>query len=421
MGDHLARHGWTRSGAGASTRCYGLVVPESRKTVIAGIVLSVLLVPAACASGPVAGGGVPAAPTASVPANPPRPASCAPAPPADPLSDQGWLGLLAATPDDVALVVDDGRGAPDSVVSHAPERPMPLASAVKIVHVAAYGRAVAEGRTDPDEPVRVADWERWYLPADGGAHIASLDALGIPRTERGVAADPERTVPLSSLVAVMVQQSDNAAADYLRDRLGDRALVDAAAAGGWLDLDLPSELGAQLALVRPREAPPLTAPRAERGPAELALARRYAADPAFRLDSQRRLAELAADTEAYLLESERWALSTSTGSAAQVAGLWRALIGGSFGPGADVARAHLEWGGPRPDGQVRAFKGGSFPGVGTMALGIRRPDGSVGIGVLLGRGFAPTADPTAVGLAQTRLLAASLEDPADRARVLCLA
>ncbi|HSK58246.1 MAG TPA: hypothetical protein VK935_04255 [Actinomycetospora sp.] len=98
-----------------------------------------------------------------------------------------------------------------------------------------------------------------------------------------------------------------------------------------------------------------------------------------------------------------------------------AVVGGSFGPGAEVARAQLEYLGPRPDGQVRAFKGGSYPGVGTMALSIRRPDGSVGIGVLLADGFAPTADLAAVGLAQARLLAASLEGPADRAPVLCVA
>lgn len=398
-------------------------MPESRKSIIAGLALAiVLIVPAACSRQPEAGdGGTGEVPAASVPVNPPRPATCAPAPAADPLTDSGWLGILAVQPDDVALVVDDGRGAPDSVVSHAPDRPMPLASAVKIVHAAAYGRAVAEGRLRPDEPVRVGDWERWYLPADGGAHLASLDLLGIPRTELGLAADPERTVTLSSLVAAMIQQSDNAATDYLRDRLGDQALIEAAAAGGWRDLDVPSELGAQLAFVHPQEAPPLTAPRVERGPVELALARRYAADPAFRTQSQVRLNELAADTEAYLLESERWAASTSAGTAAQLAGLWRAVISGSFGPGADVARAALEYGGPRPDGQVRAFKGGSFPGVGTMALSIRRPDGSVGVGVLLGRGFAPTADVTAVGLAQMRLLAAALEDPMDRARVLCFA
>jgi hypothetical protein len=398
-------------------------VPESRKSVIAGLVLAaVLLVPAACAQEPEAGdGGTGGVPAASVPANPPRPADCAPAPTADPVSDEGWLGLLAAQPEDVALVVDDGRGAPDSVVSHAPERPMPLASAIKIVHVAAYGRAVAEGRLDPDEPVRLADWDRWYLPSDGGAHIATLDLLGIPHDPVGNATDPQRTVALSSLVAGMVGQSDNAAADYLRDRLGDQALVDAAAAGGWRDLDVPSILGGQLALVRPQEAPPLTAPRAERRAAELALARRYAADPTFRQDSIRRLEAQAADVEASLLESERWADGTPAASAAQTAGLWRAVIGGSFGPGAEVARAQLEYLGPRPDGQVRAFKGGSYPGLGTMALSIRRPDGSVGIGVLLGNGFAPTADLAAVGLAQARLLAASLEDPAERARVLCLA
>ncbi|MHC1563453.1 serine hydrolase [Actinomycetospora sp. C-140] len=382
------------------------------------VLAAALVLPAACASGASGEGPGTTVPAASVPTNPPRPADCARAPAADPTTAGGWLGLLAAKPDDVGLVVDDGRG---TVVSHAADRPMPLASAAKVVHVAAYGRAVAEGRLNPDEPVRVGDWENWYLAADAGAHAQALDVLGIPR--RGVvgAVDPNRTVTVQQMVASMVQVSDNAAADWLRERLGDQALVDAAAAGGWYGLDLPSELGAQLALVRPREAPPVTAPRAERGAAELALARRFAADPAFRDDSRRRLVAQAADTEAYLLESERWARSTSTGSSEQVAGLWRALISGTFGAGANVARAELEYAGPRPDGQVRAFKGGSFPGIGTMALSVRRPDGTLGIGVLLGRGFRPTADLTEVGLAQLRFLAGAVEDPAERSRVLCSA
>ena len=384
-----------------------------------GALAAALLLPTACSSSDQAGGDTAqAVPAASVPANPPRPGDCAPAPGAAPTSAAGWLGLLASTPDDVSVVVDDGRGA---VVSHAPDRPMPLASAVKIVHTAAYGRAVAEGRLNPDEPVRVGDWENWYLAADAGAHAMALDALGIPRHGLVGATDPNRTVTLQQLVASMVQFSDNAATDYLRERLGDQALIDAAAAGGWRDLDVPSELGAQLALIRPDEAPPVTAPRAERAPVEIALARRFASDPAFREDSRRRLEARAADVEAYLLESEQWARSTATGSAAQVAGLWRAVIGGSFGAGADVARTQLEYGGPRPDGQVRSFKGGSFPGVGTMTLSVRRPDGTLGIGVLLGRGFPPTSDLTEVGAAQLRFLARAVEDPAERSRVLCLA
>jgi beta-lactamase class A len=393
---------------------------EFRKSGITALALALavaLALPAACST--TAQDADPAAvPAASVPANPPRPTECAPPPAADPTTADGWLGLLATAPDDVALVVDDGRGA---VVSHAPDRPMPLASALKVVHVAAYARAVAERRLDPDEQVRVGDWERWYLPSDGGAHVQARQILGIPGTGLGTAVDPERTVTLAQMVASMVQVSDNAAADHLRDRLGDRALVDAAAAGGWKDLDLPSELGAQLALVRPEEAPPLTAPRAERAPVEIALARRYANDPAFRADSQRRLLAQAQDVEAYTVESARWARSTSQGSAEQVAGLWRALVGGSFGAGADVAREELEYAGPRPDGEVRAQKGGSFPGVGTMAVSIRRPDGSIGIGVLLGRGFTASTPLIPVGRAQQRLLVPALEDPAARSRVLCSA
>ena len=384
-----------------------------------GALAVALLLPTACSSSPEPGGAPPEVPAASVPANPPRPADCGPAPAASPTSPDGWLGLLATTPDDVATVVDDGRG---SIVSHAAERPMPLASAVKIVHVAAYGRAVADGRLNPDEPIRLADWEAWYLPSDGGAHVQALDALGIPRDPAtGLAADPQRTVPLSTMVAAIVQFSDNAATDYLRERLGDDALVEAAAAGGWQDLDVPSELGSQLALVRPQEAPPVTAPRAERAPVEIALARRYASDPAFREDSQRRLVAQAADIEAYLLESERWAESTAVGSAAQLAGLWRAVISGSFGPGADVARAQLEVGRPRPDGQVRAAKGGSFPGIGTMVLSVRRADGSLGIGVVLGRGLGATADLAEIGTAQLRFLARAVEEPSERSRVLCVA
>lgn len=380
--------------------------------------LAVALIVPACSSAPPDAQAAALPPVATVPANPPRPADCAPAPAADPTSADGWLGIMAATPGDVGLVVDDGRG---SVVSHAPDAQMPVASAAKIVHVAAYGRAVAEGRLRPDEQVRVGDWENWYLASDGGAHATALDLLGIPRNGLQGAVDPNRTVTLQQMVTSMVQASDNAAADYLRDRLGDRALIDAAASGGWQDFDVPSELGAQLALVRPQEAPPLSAPRSVRGPAELAMAQRFASDPAYREDSRQRLLALAQDVEVYVLESERWARATSTGSAVQLAGLWRAVISGSFGAGADVARGELEVAGPRPDGQVRAFKGGSFPGVGTVALSIRRPDGTIGVGVLLGRGFRPTTDPNEVGIAQLRLVASALEEPAARSRVVCLA
>ena len=56
-----------------------------------------------------------------------------------------------------------------------------------------------------------------------------------------------------------------------------------------------------------------------------------------------------------------------------------------------------------------------------MALSVRRPDGSLGIGVVLGRGLGATADLAEVGAAQLRFLARAVEDPAERTRVLCAA
>ena len=56
-----------------------------------------------------------------------------------------------------------------------------------------------------------------------------------------------------------------------------------------------------------------------------------------------------------------------------------------------------------------------------MALSVRRPDGSLGIGVVLGRGLGATTDLAEVGVAQLRFLARAVEDPAERSRVLCVA
>ncbi|MEV0696956.1 hypothetical protein AB0I53_03415 [Saccharopolyspora sp. NPDC050389] len=59
---------------------------------------------------------------------------------------------------------------------------------------------------------------------------------------------------------------------------------NATADGGWPGLDLPSVIGGVIALWAPELAPPITAARSVRGPAEWDLARRYARDPALRAD-----------------------------------------------------------------------------------------------------------------------------------------
>lgn len=339
----------------------------------------------------------------------PRPGCVAPSPSGVDTA-QAWTGYVAAHRGDVTLAVDDGRGAR---VVLRPDEQQPLASAAKVVHLAAYGRAVAEGRVRADDQIRVGDWERWYLPgSDSGAHPRALDRAGVAND--GVrAVDPQRTVSLDTVVASMIQVSDNAAADFLRDRLGDQALSRAAADGGWAGVDLPSFLGQALTLVAP-ELAPASVPRAQRAAAELALARRFATESALRT-------ELSARPHPPIEVQQRWAEETATGSANQLAALHRAIATGAFGPGADVARRQLEWQKASLPGVVGiGFKGGSLPGVLTEAFTVRREDGSTATGILLVRRMPATDWSGALtSFAHQQLLLAAMTDPAAAARLGC--
>ena len=372
--------------ARSGNHCYRPGMSTFRKTVaLAALVL-------------VAGCGAGAEPTAS--------STCAPPPPADVTRVSGWLGHVAASPSSTTFVVDDGRG---GVTSHGADQPMPLASAAKVVHLAAYGRAVAEGRVRVDEPVALADWERWYLPGnDGGAHPKAVQRLGV----RG-------TATVDQLVSAMIQESDNSAADWLRARLGDDALVRAAADTGWTGVDLPSFLGAGIALAVPGDAPPADAPRAVRGPAEVVLARRYADDAGDRTRVQGALAALQADQARFLALNEAWAARTASGTAAQLAGMHRALVTGSFGPGADVARRQLEWQGPSPLGTL-GFKGGTYLGVLTFGSGLRRTDGTTGVAVILARDLGVSSLDPQVLEAEQGLALGAMTKPEAFSRLACV-
>ncbi len=339
----------------------------------------------------------------------PRPGCAAPAP-SGVDTVRAWIGYVAAHRGDVSLTIDDGRGAR---VVLRPGQQQPLASAAKVVHLAAYGRAVAEGRVRAADQVRVDEWERWYLPGtDGGAHPKALDRAGV-RNDGVRALDPQRSVPLDTVVASMIQESDNAAADLLRDRLGDEALSRAAADGGWIDVDLPSFLGATLALVAP-ELAPASVPRAQRAAAELALARRFATDPTLRT-------ELSTRPLPPIEVQQRWADETTTGSANQLNALHRAIATGALGPGTDVARRHLEWQEASLPGVVGVgFKGGSLPGVLTEAFTVRREDGSTATGILLVRRM-PAADwvEALTSFAHQQMLLAAMTDPAVMTQLKC--
>lgn len=306
----------------------------------------------------------------------------APAPPAArapaPTTPEALLEWMRANPAAWSLHLDDGRG---RVVDHSPDDERPLASAVKVVHLAAYGRAVAAGTVTPEQPVTVAEWERWYVPGlDGGAHPQALARLG---------AGPGSTVRLDDVVAAMVDLSDNAAPDLLRAVLGDAALVEAAAAGGWPSLDVPS-LGGESLIA---DGPEL--PRAQRRAAADAAARAYADDPAQRAEFARRVAETPApattDPAAFDAAVRYWS-GAPAGSARHLATLHSALADGRYAPprAAEIARGHLERGlaGRLPAGVAGlGQKGGNIPGVITQGMSVRRDDGTTGSLALLFSGL----------------------------------
>ena len=294
-----------------------------------------------------------------------EPADCAPVTSTDLNTEDGWLGLIDQSPENVSVLIDDGRG---RVVEHRPEDPQVLASAVKVVHLAAYSRAVAGGALDPDEQVPLTDWERWYVPGtDGGAHPEALKRLGIANDGIG-ATDPSSTVRLDDMVTAMIQESDNAVPDYLRHRLGDQAIVDAAATGGWDDFEVPSLAGTFLALFAPSVA--------VGDPWDVA--NKWAFDSQFRADVNNAVVIPSYDAQAAGLES-----TFAKGSARELNGIYRALADGSFGDGSDLALSKLEYQQP-PEGVLGlGFKGGSFPGVLTQAFELRREDGSTATAVWL--------------------------------------
>lgn len=337
-------------------------------------------------------------------AEPQEPGNCAPVTSTDLGTQDGWLGLIEQSPDTVGLVIDDGRG---RTVEHRPDEQQPLASAVKVVHLGAYARAVAAGELDPNERIPLSEWERWYVPGtDGGAHPAALDRLGIAN-DGSSATDPNATARLDDMVTAMIQESDNSVPDYLRHRLGDDALVDAAAAGGWEDFQPPSLVTGTLSIFDPALA------EGDRW----ATANRWASDPQFRID-----VSAGIQVPSYEDQAQRVHDLTAGGSAAQLNGMYRAFTDGSFGDGSDIVLRQLEYQ-QAPDGaEGLGFKGGNLPGVLTQGFELRRDDGTVATAVWLTDGLpADRYDAALTGLVyQQATILEAMESSEALDRIACV-
>jgi len=285
---------------------------------------------------------------------------------------KGWETWLAGNRDHVGAVLDDGRG---GRLDHRAQQERILGPAVTAVHAAGYALAVEQGRVKPDELVRVGDWEAYHLGLDGGAHQAALTDLGIPFANGRTADDPDRLVALDDLVKAAVLHGDDAAADFVRTRVGDATLRAAAVRSGWPAADVRSLGGEALMLVLPGRAPANPAGRKQVGDALMAQALH---DPRLKLEIIGRSPNIPATSDG----RRPWARQTARGSAATLHSLHRSIAGGRF----PAARVHLEraFTGALPPG-VRAIgvKGGSLPGALAVACAVRWEDGRIGTGVVL--------------------------------------
>ena len=351
----------------------------------------------------VATGCASAEPATAAPS--PAPADDCPAPPAAGFdTPDGWIGLAAERPEDIAFVVDTG----DSSVAARADRDQPLASAVKVVHLVAYARAVADGTLDPDEQVPVLDWQRWYAPGtDGGAHIAALNRLGIPNDGTSP-LDPAATVRLDDMVSAMVRESDNGVPDYLRYRLGDDALRAAASAAGWTDFTPPTLVGTNLGALDP------TVDRDDLW----SLAQRFAFDADFRAGYAQNVTP--PDEAAILAYYDRYG---PRGSADDLARVYRAVADGSLGAGVDDVRRQLEWQSAPEPFTAMGFKGGNLPGVLTHGFEFRGDDGRTAVVVWLTHGLDAADYGAAMEnlAAHQQLLVDAATDPAVVPRLACVA
>lgn len=267
---------------------------------------------------------------------------------ADPL--QPVFDFVAAQPQDVAIqtlsIGADGR--PRPALSWNAAQPMPLASCMKIVVLAAYARAVAAGNLDPNSMVTLDDWERFYLPEqDGGAHAASLRALGLPADARGHALNGGQTVTLDTLARFMIETSDNAATDVLLNRLGPATIRATAQALGLEAQGQIAPIAGMFTAWDKEGAAYLTMRPAQRRVHDWTWAAAVAHDPALREPPANSLPAADAQAEAELALAVKLHNQTPPlGSAEEYAALMARVLTGAaeFSPAElDIMRRHLGW------------------------------------------------------------------------------
>lgn len=282
------------------------------------------------------------------------------------------LKFAERQPDDIAVVTyavlpNGQKDTSKHSISHNAYQPMPLASSMKIVVLAAYAKMVVAGQLDPQRQVSLAQWESFYIPGlDGGAHAASLNTLKIPADAKGRAKDQAKDVSLDTLARFMIETSDNAATDFLITEMGDKVLKQTIKD---LNLTDQEEFGPSLGQVGN-----WAMPDSLNTYAKLSLSERIALDwkKAAELQKSKQKREQVPDLPTWpspQVQAQLTSLTDAKGSAQNYADLMsKVLVGHQIGSKErTIMKKHLGWMTRRHDKVKQNFqhlyaKGGSMPG-----------------------------------------------------------
>jgi Beta-lactamase enzyme family len=129
----------------------------------------------------------------------------------------------------------------EPIIAHNIDVKMPLQSLGKVIHLAAYAKALSTGEIQSNRIVTVGEWENYFLAStDGGAHAVALEDLGIPIDEFGFAINPETPVTVDQMVRAMIRFSDNAVHDWLIANISRQTFKAVIREGGLTGQDFPT-------------------------------------------------------------------------------------------------------------------------------------------------------------------------------------
>jgi D-alanyl-D-alanine carboxypeptidase len=300
------------------------------------------------------------------------------------LSEGGDEAKQLRSADDVLAFIDMHRadvslaawtvGDPEHGIYLNADQARPLASTVKLQLLCEYAAEVEVGTLDPKEAIKVADWERYWLPAlDGHAHERTFEQLRDANKYRA-----DGSVQLQDVVFGMMRYSDDAAADYLMARFGRARVRSLPARLGMPDQGAPLPISGAFLSWESTKTQGSADSRLARyralgadGYADLAwsLAEQLADDPQLRAAERQRLEN--AGPQLTLREQMTFASALfPRGSARAYAGLMERIQAGAL-PGSARMRPELEWPLQNPALRERfaqlGTKGGSLAGIMTAA------------------------------------------------------